>query len=182
MKKIIFIDRDGVVNVDLMDYVTKWEDFQFEEGAIEALQLISRMGLEIIMISNQAGVGDGLFSEDILWEIHHKMLAELKRHGVSIRDAMYCIHGKDEKCKCRKPEVGLLEEAVKDIQYDPQKTYMIGDKVSDILAGKRFGLKTILVRTGYGRRDETRLTEESRPDAVCDNLRSAVEILKKGIR
>jgi len=165
------MDRDGVINVDpIGDYVKRWEDFRFEEGALEALKAIYDAGLEIIFISNQAGVGDGIFTEAALWKLHEHMLNAVEKVGIKIRATHYCLHGKKAGCKCRKPETGLLERATKDLKYDPQKTYFIGDKATDVEAGKRFGIKTIFVRTGHGKRDEPKLTGDRRPDVIVDSL------------
>ena len=176
MQKIIFIDRDGVINVDLIgDYIKTWSEFRFEEGALEALKMLTDNGFDIILISNQAGIGDGVYPEESLWEIHDKMLKEMTKKDIRIFSSYYCPHGKNEGCKCRKPEIGLLEGAVKDIQYDPQKTFLIGDKLTDIQAGKRFGLKTVLVRTGHGADAEGHITDNDRPEFVSDNLLDATK-------
>ncbi len=176
--RIIFIDRDGVINVDpIGDYVKSWKEFKFEKGALEALKKINDLGLEIILISNQAGIGDGVYPESALWEIHEKMMNEFRRHGIQIKSAHYCLHGKNAGCSCRKPETGLFKQAVEGISYDPEETYFIGDKATDIEAGKRFGLRTIFVRTGHGRLDEPKLGADLRPDYIVNHLQEAVEIL-----
>lgn len=176
--KIVFIDRDGVINVDpIGDYIKSWEEFRFEKGALSALKKICDAGFEIFLISNQAGVGDGVFSEEALWDIHDKMLAELKKNGISIKAAFYCLHGKQAGCSCRKPEIGLFKKAVEGISYNPDKTFFVGDKASDVQAGKRFGLKTIFLRTGHGQFDEVKLKGEMKPDYVFDHLEQAVKVL-----
>ncbi len=176
--KVVFIDRDGVINVDPMDYITRWEDFRFEKGALESLKKLTELGYEIIVISNQAGIGDGVYPEASLWDIHEKMLGEFRRHGIRIRSAHYCLHGKEAGCGCRKPETGLFEEAVRGLEFDRSQTYFIGDKVSDVEAGKRFGLRTIFVRTGHGREDEAKLGGRNVPDHIVDALPDAVALLK----
>lgn len=178
MKKIVLIDRDGVINVDpIGDYVKSWEEFRFEKGVLEALEQISRLGYEIIIISNQAGVGDGIYSEEVLWDIHAKMMQEFQKRGIRVIDAYYCLHGKAAGCGCRKPETGLFEQAMKDHPFDRASTYFIGDKASDVEAGKRFGLKTIFVKTGHGQRDEEKLQGALQPDHTADNLLAAVQYL-----
>lgn len=180
MSRIVFIDRDGVINVDpIGDYVKTWEDFQFENGALEALKQISDSGLEIIVISNQAGVGDGVFTEMALWDIHLRMLQVLEEKGIGVRGAYYCLHGKQAGCKCRKPETGLFERAAQGISFDPKKTYFVGDKVGDVDAGKRFGLRTIFVRTGHGKVDEPKLKNGLKPDHIVNNLSEAVTLLTR---
>ncbi len=178
MRKIIFIDRDGVINVDpIGDYVKKWEDFKFEEGALAALKKMCDRGFEIILISNQAGIGDGVYPESALWDIHEKMLQVFREHKIKIFSTQYCLHGKNAGCACRKPQIGLFKEAVKGISYDPAKTFFIGDKVSDMEAGKRFGIRTIFVRTGHGTHDEPKLKGDLRPDFIANNLNDAAELL-----
>jgi histidinol-phosphate phosphatase family protein len=174
-RKIVFIDRDGVINVDLIgDYVKIWSEFSFETGALEAMRKLNDLGYAIIIISNQAGVGDRIFPEDALWDIHDKMLAEMERAGVSVLDTFYCLHGKNEGCGCRKPGTGLFEMAAGDYAFDRSSTYFIGDKASDVQAGKAFGLKTIFVRTGHGRVDESKLNGGLKPDHIAENLLEAV--------
>ncbi|MBI3313812.1 MAG: HAD family hydrolase [Candidatus Omnitrophica bacterium] len=179
LHRLVFIDRDGVINVDpIGDYVKRWEDFQFEAGALEALKKISDSKFEIILISNQAGIGDGVYPESALWDIHDKMMKEFKARGILIRSTHYCLHGKAAGCTCRKPEIGLFKDAVKGILYDAKKTYFIGDKATDIEAGKKFGIKTIFVRTGHGKFDEKKFTQRFQPDYRVSTLAEAVSILK----
>jgi len=176
--KIVFIDRDGVINVDLIgDYIKSWEEFRFEPSAIPSLQSICKKGFNIIIISNQAGVGDGVYSESSLWKIHEKMISELNEKDIKIKATYYCLHGKNEGCSCRKPEIGLFDQAVKGLKFDPKKTFFIGDKATDVEAGKRFGLKTIFVRTGHGKADEKKLPGDLKPDFIVDDLEAAVPLL-----
>ncbi len=180
MNRIVFIDRDGVINVDpIGDYVKSWKEFQFEKGALEALKKISDAGFEIILISNQAGVGDGVYPESALWDIHQKMLSVFEKKNIRIRSTHYCLHGKQAGCACRKPETGLFRQAVEGIQYDPSETFFIGDKATDVEAGKRFGLHTIFVRTGHGRLDEPKLTGRFAPDRIVNDLSEAATVLIK---
>ena len=180
MSRIVFIDRDGVINVDpLGDYVKTWQDFRFEEGALEALREISDSGFEIIIISNQAGVGDGVYTEIALWDIHLRMMQVLEGKGIRVRGAYYCLHGKEAGCKCRKPETGLFEKATEGISFEPSKTFLVGDKASDVEAGKRFGLRTIFVRTGHGKAEEPKLKGALKPDHVVSDLRQAARLLAR---
>ncbi len=174
MKRIVFIDRDGVINVDPVgDYVKTWEQFRFEKGALQALKTISDSGLGIILISNQAGVGDGVFPESALWDVHEKMMKEFAKNEIQILSSHYCLHGKQHGCKCRKPETGLFQQAVNGLRYDSRKTYFIGDKATDVEAGKRFGIRTIFVRTGHGRMDESRLKGKLKPDFIVETILEA---------
>lgn len=176
--KIIFIDRDGVINVDLIgDYIKSWDAFRFEAGAIQGLRKLTDAGYEIVIISNQAGIGDGLFTEEALKDIQKNMLRTFEENGIRIRSSHYCLHGKNEGCQCRKPETGLFDEALQGQELDRSQTYFIGDKASDIEAGKRFGLRTIFVRTGHGKLDEPKLTGKLIPDHITENLESAAKII-----
>ena len=178
MDKVIFLDRDGVINVDLLgDYIKHWDEFRFEEGALDALKKLTEAGYKIIVISNQAGIGDGIFAEDSLWQIHRRMLGELEKNGAQIYAAYYCLHGKESGCKCRKPETGLFEQAARTLKFDREKTFFVGDKATDIEAGIRFGLKTIFVRTGHGKNDENKLAGSVTPDYRFNCLSDALAVL-----
>ena len=179
MDKVVFIDRDGVINVDpIGDYIKSWEEFEFEKGAIEALRILTDAQYQIVIISNQAGIGDGIYPETALWDIHDHMLQEFSKVGIRIKAAYYCLHGKKQGCHCRKPEIGLFEQAAKNLRFEKSTTFFIGDKATDIEAGKRFGLKTIFVRTGHGLYDESKLTESLNPDHRLANLLEASKLLR----
>lgn len=174
----VFIDRDGVINKDLFGYVKDWESFRFEEGVIEGLKRLTQAGYRIVVVSNQAGVGDGEFSEEAHWEIHGRMKEELARQGIALHSTHYCLHGKNAGCSCRKPKTGLFRKAEEQgLVFDKTKTFFIGDKAGDIRAGKDFGIKTLLVRTGYGKQDEPLCRGELAPEAVVDNFKEAVDFL-----
>jgi histidinol-phosphate phosphatase family protein len=174
--QVVFVDRDGVINEDPLTYVTRWEDFRFHEGVLAGLRRFGQSGYKIILISNQAGVGDGIYPEAALWEIHEKMLGVFKQEGIEVHAAYYCLHGKQAGCECRKPKTGLFQKATQNgLVFDKAKTYFIGDKAGDIEAGKNFGLRTILVRTGYGKREEAECQGPLTPDAVVENFQQAVD-------
>lgn len=181
--KIVFIDRDGVINEDLIgDYIKRWEEFEFIPGTIESLKKLSDQGYEIVIISNQAGIGDGAYTEDALNQVTHKMLDALKQNSVDVKGVYYCLHGKDAGCECRKPKPGLFKQAAREIQFDPSKTYFIGDKATDVEAGKRFGLKTIFVLTGHGTIDQSKLVDGLTPDQILPSMKEAADyILSKDV-
>lgn len=180
-RKVVFIDRDGVINVDLWKYVENWKQFKFEKSALDSLKALTEAGFDIFIISNQAGVGDGVFSEAAMWNVHEKMIAAMAKRDIRIRGARYCIHSKKAGCDCRKPKTKLLEKAVGNFVYDKARTYFVGDKLSDIEAGKSFGVRTILVRTGYGKEVEKKLTPKLQPDHIVDNLGAAVPIILNAV-
>lgn len=157
MRKVIFLDRDGTINVE-KDYLYKWEDFEFEKNAITGLKRLNDLGYELIVVTNQSGIARGYYTEEDLSLLNKKMCEELKRNGITILDCFYCPHhpekgiGKYKKdCDCRKPNSGMLEKAYKKYNIDLKNSFMIGDKESDLKAGDKKGVTSILVKTGYGK-------------------------------
>lgn len=172
--KVIFLDRDGVINRDPMGgYVTKWEEFHFLDGAKEALKKLTQAGYEVIIISNQAGIGKGLYALKTLDEITEKMVAGIEEAGGKIHSAFYCPHRKEENCDCHKPKTGLFRQAAKDLDVDFSKTYFIGDGTMDIEAGKEIGCKTILLLSGKTKLED-RANWAHQPDYIFKDLLGAV--------
>jgi len=154
MNKTIFLDRDGIINED-KDYAYKIEDLEFIDYAIDGMRRMQNLGYGLIIITNQAGIAKGKFTEEDYFAFRNEMHKRLKENGVIINAEYFCPHhqeGKIEKykidCNCRKPKPGMLEQAAKDFNLDLKKCFMIGDTSSDILAGKNAGCKTIQVMTG----------------------------------
>ena len=176
--KVVFVDRDGVINEDpIGDYVKRWEDFRFIGGAVNALKRFNQAGFKIIIVSNQAGIGDGVYTEKTLNGITTSMLKELKREGVNIQRIYYCLHGKEANCECRKPKTGLFQKAANDISFEPSQTFFIGDKASDIEAGRNFGLRTVFVLTGHGQNDKNKLSKNDPPEAIFPSLKEAADYI-----
>jgi len=151
-KKIILLDRDGVINKKppKAEYVKNWKEFEFLPGAIDALKLLTKKGYEIIIISNQAGIGRGAMKEKDLKEIHRRFLEICKNEGIDIKGIYYCPHNWDEGCFCRKPKPGMLFKAAADHHFDLTKAIFIGDDERDIIASKRAGCKAFLVTKKEG--------------------------------
>ena len=182
MKKAIFLDRDGTINVE-KDYIYKSEDLIFEEGTIEALKTFKNLGYILIVVSNQSGIARGYFTEADLNIFNNNMNEILKKNGVEITEFYCCPHhpdgiGKYKKvCECRKPNNKMIEDAIKKCNIDREKSYMIGDKISDIGAGLKSNLKTVLVKTGYGLKDMEKIDKNE--TLICENLKDFSEILKR---
>ena len=182
MKKAIFLDRDGTINVE-KDYIYKSEDLVFEEGTIEALKTFKNLGYILIVVSNQSGIARGYFTEADLNIFNNNMNEILKKNGVEITEFYCCPHhpdgiGKYKKvCECRKPNNKMIEDAIKKYNIDREKSYMIGDKISDIGAGLKSNLKTVLVKTGYGLKDMEKIDKND--TLICENLKDFSEILKR---
>lgn len=178
--KVIFIDRDGVINEDnLHGYITSWSKFHFLPGVLKSLRQLSKAGFSIVIISNQAGVGDRVYSKKSLDHITKKMLGVMRKHAIAIKGVFYCLHGKKAGCNCRKPKVGLFEKAAQRFHFERPKTFLVGDKVSDVIAGKRFGLKTAFVLTGHGKNHIKKINRHSKPDLIARNLPAVVRKLLK---
>ncbi len=186
MKRTVFIDRDGVINKDpagwtKYSYVTKPEDFIILPGVVEGLKKIKSAGMDIIIISNQGGVSKGYYSKDELDAVNKRMIEELKEHDIDIKKVYYCVHQDSDNCDCRKPKTGLFEQAKKETGINPQGAYFIGDGRTDVEAGKKLGMSTILVLSGKSSKEEIRAWDV-KPDHVCDDLNKASDIvLQKNI-
>ncbi len=182
MKKIVFLDRDGVINEFPGDgkYVTRVKDFHFLPGALEAIRRLTRDGYTLFVISNQAGVDKGIYSRSKLDQITRHMMRHVQRADGRIRKIFYCTHRSDAGCDCRKPRIGSLVAAMKLIKRpvkELSRTFFIGDTKSDIEAGFRAGCRTIFVLSGH--EDRRRLKKWAvYPDFITKNLLEAVQIIE----
>lgn len=142
MKKAIFLDRDGTINVD-KGYLYKYEDFEYTEGALEALRLFKKKGYLLIIVTNQSGIARGYYTEEQFMELHRKINEELKKEGITIDDVYFCPHL--EGCKCRKPQTYLFREAAKKYDIDWKQSYAIGDRMRDLQICKEENVKGFLL-------------------------------------
>jgi D-glycero-D-manno-heptose 1,7-bisphosphate phosphatase len=151
-KKVVFLDRDGVINrkPPRADYVKCWEEFEFLPGAIDAIKLLNQHGYIVIVVTNQPGIARGMMTEADLQYIHNRLQAELQAHGAHIDRIYYCPHGWDEGCDCRKPKPGLLYQAARELNLNLSKSILIGDDERDIVAGNTAGCKTYMISTEDG--------------------------------
>ncbi|MEJ2037914.1 MAG: D-glycero-beta-D-manno-heptose 1,7-bisphosphate 7-phosphatase [Desulfosarcinaceae bacterium] len=182
LNKVVFLDRDGVINQDSPFYVKNWDEFAFLPGSLEALNLLSRKGFELIVITNQSIINRGTVPLAVLEETHLRMRRAVARTGGLIRDIFFCPHRPDEACACRKPRPGLIERACRRYGIQPENSLMIGDSAKDILCGRRAGCGgTILVRTGNGPDAQQALAAQNiLPDAVVDDLFHAAQLIVNG--
>jgi len=183
--KVIFLDRDGVINEYPGDkeYVKSWKEFRFLIDIKPALKKLACHGFKLFIISNQAGVARGVYSKEELGLITKNMLAELNQKGEIISGVYYCTHHKELNCSCRKPRTGLVELAIAKLKKEGcdielGKSYFIGDTLSDIETGKAAGLKTILVFSGK-EKAENKTNWHILPDFACQGLSQAAEIILK---
>jgi len=146
-KKVVFLDRDGVINKrpPKADYVKSWDEFEFLPEAVEVLKNLCRKEYDIYLVTNQPGVARSMMTQEDLDLIHQKMEKELIKNGVKIKGIYCCTHGWDDGCECRKPKPGLLFQAAREHKLNLTKTIFIGDDKRDIQAGEAAGCKTFLV-------------------------------------
>ncbi len=173
--KAVFVDRDGVINRNRKDHVKSWDEFVFLPGAVEGMVELTRAGLRTVILTNQAVINRGLLSREALDSIHDRMTGELEAAGAVVDAVYYCPHRPDEHCSCRKPRPGLLLAAAGRLGIELEQSYLVGDALSDIQAGRAAGCRTILVLTGRGlrqflRRDARRVGGYS----ISRDLRHAV--------
>jgi D-glycero-D-manno-heptose 1,7-bisphosphate phosphatase len=177
-RKAAFIDRDGVLNEERA-FVHRIEDFAFVAGAVEALQALQAAGYLLVVITNQSGIARGLYSESDYLELTRHMRERLLAAGVELDAVEYCPHLADAPveryrvdCDCRKPKPGMLKRAIEALDIDPEASFLVGDRLSDIEAGRAAGVgRCVLVRTGYPLPDEA----VARADGVYDDLLTFVK-------
>ena len=175
----IFLDRDGVLIENRSDYVRDWSQVKIIPEAIRALSLAPIKKYKVVIITNQSVVGRGLISLKTALEINQRLINLIRDHGGQIDGVYMCPHKPEDGCSCRKPLPGLLLQAAKDLSLDLQRSWMIGDAWSDVLAGTAAGMRgTILLKTGRGTAQllQGRL-EEVTGNLVCDNLPLALQAI-----
>lgn len=181
-KQAAFLDRDGVIIQDI-DHITKEEDVALIPKAAEAIALLNKK-YKVIIITNQAAVGRGMCSEEQAMKVNLRVISLLEEKGAKVDATYMCFHHAEKgvgkyktECDCRKPKPGMLLQAAKEHNLDLTKCFMVGDKKADIKAGLSAGVKTILVMTGYGGKDNT---AEAIPDYTANDLYEAASIMLGG--
>jgi len=176
--KVIFLDRDGVINKYPGDrlYVTSLKKFKFLPRAKQAIALLSKAGCRIFVASNQAGVGKGTYSQKTLDLITAKMLTDIAKSGGLIRKVYYCTHRKEINCVCRKPKPGLLKKAAGEFKFSLKGAYFVGDTMRDVFTAQAAGCKSILVLTGKEKLANQK-SWEVQPDFVFKDLLAAANFL-----
>jgi len=169
-KRFVILDRDGTI-IEEKHYLSDPAGVALLPGSAEGLLAITECGMGLVVISNQSGIGRGLFTEAELQEVHHRMEHLLEEAGIRLDGIYCCPHAPEEQCRCRKPDTELLLRAAEDLGFIPEECIVIGDKSSDIELGKRVGAFTILVRTGYGAVTEREGSTDA--DYTADSLKDA---------
>jgi len=180
-KKAVFLDRDGTINVD-RGFVHTSEEFIFIDGVIEAISHLKKMGFILVVVTNQSGIARGLYTEEDVNRLHDFVNQELHMHGTAIDQFYFCPHHPEaavrsyrKDCECRKPKPGMILQALSDLSIDPKTSYMIGDMMRDICAGKSAGIRSILIHEHEGRVDTSICGEK--PDLVVHDLLEAARYI-----
>jgi len=154
MKAAAFLDRDGVLNVE-KGYVFKVEDFEWQQGAIEAVKLLNEKGYYVFVVTNQSGIARGMYTEDNMKKLHDFMQEQLAAQGAKIDAFYHCPHHPEGKlfkyasfCDCRKPKPGMIFQAMDNHEVDTSKSFLIGDKPTDVRAAENAGIKGYLYSDG----------------------------------
>jgi D-glycero-D-manno-heptose 1,7-bisphosphate phosphatase len=179
MRPAVFLDRDGTL-LEEAGYLDRLERLVFFPFAIDAVRLLNRAGFAVIVITNQSGVGRGFYEEAFVGEVHGVMDRRLAEGGARIDGYYYCPHHPlaeieryRQDCTCRKPGPGLLTRAAAEMNLDLERSLTVGDKWSDVEAGRAAGTGSILVRTGYGMSTERAARPGAAPTAITDNVIAA---------
>ncbi len=151
-KKLVILDRDGVINFDSDNYIRAPEEWIPIPGSLEAIAKLHRAGVQVVVATNQSGIARGYFNEQTLNLIHQKMHQAVRQAGGEINGVFYCPHGPDENCDCRKPKPGLITQIRKQLNLDTRNAPFVGDSIRDIEAAVAGGCLPILVKTGNGRK------------------------------
>jgi len=152
VRRAVFIDRDGVICRNRRDHVKSWDEFVFLPGTRAALARLAESDLAVVIITNQAVINRGIVSVNTVEDIHRRMTQAIQAAGGRVDRVYYCPHRPDEQCGCRKPQPGMLFQAAKELGLDLERSYLIGDAWSDMLAGQAVGCRCYMVLTGRGRR------------------------------
>jgi len=171
MKKqpAVFLDRDGTL-IEEVNYLSRVEDLRLFPFTADAVKLLKDNGFLVIVVTNQSGIGRGIFDEAAMHAIHEKIQSEVS----GMIDAFYfCPHLPCDGCNCRKPSIGMIEAALADFDIDLENSWMVGDKQIDLETGKMAGIRNVLVLTGYGLLHKNLL--EHVPDIIVENLDGAAK-------
>lgn len=173
---LIILDRDGVINYDSDEYIKSPDEWIPIPGSLEAIARLNRAGYQVVVASNQSGLARGFFDLDTLDQIHQKMRAELAQAGGNIEALLFCPHGPEDGCACRKPKPGMLLDIAKKFCCDLAGVPAVGDSLRDIEAAQAVGARPLLVRTGKGL---LTLEQQAIPDGVSvyDDLAAVADAL-----
>lgn len=176
LRPAVFLDRDGTL-IEEAGYLDRLERLVFYPYSVDAVRLLNRAELAVVIITNQAGVARGIFREAFVGEAHRYVTKRLEQGGAHVDGFYYCPHHPEasveqyrKSCECRKPQPGMLRQAADELKLDLARSFVIGDRWHDLQAGDAVGARGILVRTGYGRTEEAAPKPRMAAAAIVDNL------------
>ena len=170
---VAFLDRDGVINANRDSHVRSWDDFEFLPGALDAIAVLTRSGWRIVVVTNQAIINRGQITATELGQLHQRMADVVREHGGQLSAVYACPHRPDEGCRCRKPEPGLVIAAADQHNAELERSYLIGDHVTDVEAARRAGCRSILVLCGRHREFDGETVPDTCVAVVPDLLAAA---------
>ncbi len=175
LARAVFLDRDGVINEEV-NYLCHPDEFRLLPRTARAIRNLRQAGFRVVVVTNQSGLARGYFSQQDLAAVHERMLSELARAKTHLDGIYICPHHPDDSCQCRKPGVLLFQQAAEDLKLLLDRSYFVGDKVTDLLPGKALGGRTVLVLTGHGRREQQLAGRQGfGPDHVAADIYEAAE-------
>lgn len=174
--RLVMIDRDGVINEDSVDFIKSVAEWRPIAGSLEAIAGLHRAGWRVAVVTNQSGVGRGLYDEATLAEIHQHMRERVRAAGGELAGVYYCPHLSEDDCECRKPKPGMFRALERELGVPVRGAPYIGDRISDIEAAEGVGARPLLVRTGTGAATEALLAGR-RGVQVFDDLAAAARSL-----
>lgn len=174
MDKVIFLDRDGVINIE-KDYLYKISDFEFVDGVFSSMQYLQKLGFKFVIITNQSGIGRGYYTLEQYNILTSWMKEQFKKNGIDIIEVYCCPHAPNKNCDCRKPNIGMIVQASKILDIDYDNSWLIGDKGSDVQTAINANIKnTIQVRSGH-KFDEN----NSKADYIVNSIKDIPNIIKE---
>ena len=173
--KFVILDRDGVINQDSDDFIKSPEEFIPIEGSLSAIAKLKQAGYGVAVATNQSGIARGLYDVDVLNRMHDKLHRLLQKEGVHLDAIIFCPHGPDDICHCRKPKPGMYQDIAKRFNIDLTEVVVIGDSYRDLQAAIEVGAKPVLVKTGKGERTLKNNVQDIEGIPVYDSLAHYVE-------
>ena len=170
----VILDRDGTIIYD-RHYLSDPAQVKLLPGAAEGLRHLQELGLGLVIVTNQSGIGRGYFDEVQLALVHRHLIEMLKAEGIELGGIYFCPHTPADHCACRKPKPGLLHQAARDLNLALHNCFVIGDREADIQLGQAVEATTFLVQTGYG--SQVAKDKKVYPDYIVDTLQDAAEII-----
>ena len=181
--KFVLLDRDGVINVE-KSYLHKIEDFEYEKNVVEGLLKLRDLGYRFAIITNQAGIARGYYTEEDYLKLQNFIEEDLLKKGIKIEKSYFCPHHPNVsgkygiECNCRKPNTGNFELAIKEFDIDVKNSFMIGDKITDLIPAEKLGITPVLVKTGYGLESLKKLEGTKLNSIVVNDILDFSEVLK----